>query len=113
MICLHLLCRACHNAPPHLNSRRLMQGFLYGRLCPGDNEYAHPLDLSPIVDLNQAKVVHIDMSEGEPQQVRACMGSACSVCTALQCMRALGMATALAALVQPSCDGLAVPYCRR
>lgn len=71
MACLRLSCRACHNAPPHLNSRRLMQGFLYGRLCPGDNEYAHPLDLSPIVDLNQAKVVHIDMAEGEPQQVRA------------------------------------------
>ena len=80
MACLRLSCRACHNAPPHLNNRRLMQGFLYGRLCPGDNEYAHPLDLSPIVDLNQAKVVHIDMAEGEPQQVRAEAWAAPAVC---------------------------------
>ncbi|GAX75117.1 hypothetical protein CEUSTIGMA_g2561.t1 [Chlamydomonas eustigma] len=57
---------ACHNAPAHLNSRRLMQGFLYGRLCPGDNEYAHPIDLCPIVDLNEGRVVHIDMPEGKP-----------------------------------------------
>jgi hypothetical protein len=34
-----------------------LQGFLYGRLCPGDNEYAHPLDMVPIVDLNEVRVV--------------------------------------------------------
>jgi Cu2+-containing amine oxidase len=61
--------RACHNAPAHLNSRRLMQGFLYGRLCPGDNEYAHPIDMCPIVDLNEERVVHIDMPEGKSPPV--------------------------------------------
>ncbi|KAG1658854.1 hypothetical protein FOA52_008811 [Chlamydomonas sp. UWO 241] len=60
---------ACHNAPAHLQSRRLMQGFLYGRLCPGDNEYAHPLDIVPIVDLNEARVVHIDMADGAPPKM--------------------------------------------
>ncbi len=62
--------RACHNAPAHLNQRRIMQGFIYGRTCPGDNEYAHPLDLCPIVDLNEMRVVHIDMAEGPPPKVR-------------------------------------------
>mmetsp|Transcript_22566 Transcript_22566/g.67197 ORF Transcript_22566/g.67197 Transcript_22566/m.67197 type:complete len:731 (-) Transcript_22566:1085-3277(-) len=57
---------ACHNAPKHLNQRRLMQGFLYGRMCDGDNEYAHPLDMVPIVDLNERRVVHIDMADGAP-----------------------------------------------
>lgn len=58
---------ACHNAPEHLNHRRLMQGFLYMRHMPGDNEYAHPLDLAPIVDLNTAEVVHIDMYDTPPK----------------------------------------------
>lgn len=53
---------ACHNAPDHLNHRRLMQGFLYLKLAGRyDNEYAHPIDMVPIVDLNLGKVVHIDM----------------------------------------------------
>ncbi|GLI66897.1 hypothetical protein VaNZ11_010924 [Volvox africanus] len=53
---------ACHNAPEHLNHRRLMQGFLYLKLDGKyDNEYAHPIDMVPIVDLNLGKVVHIDM----------------------------------------------------
>ncbi|KAG2422471.1 hypothetical protein HXX76_015995 [Chlamydomonas incerta] len=52
---------ACHNAPRHLAGRRLMQGFLYLKLRGGhDNEYAHPLDLTPIVDLNSREVVHMD-----------------------------------------------------
>eukprot|EP00198_Chlamydomonas_reinhardtii_P010994 XP_001700331.1 copper amine oxidase [Chlamydomonas reinhardtii] len=52
---------ACHNAPRHLAGRRLMQGFLYLKLRGGhDNEYAHPLDLTPIVDLNTREVVHMD-----------------------------------------------------
>lgn len=33
-----------------------MQGFLYVRSCKADNEYAHPLDLCPLVDLNLGKV---------------------------------------------------------
>ena len=46
-----------------------MQGFFYGRLYEGDNEYAHPLDLCPIVDLNEGRVVHIDMEEGKVPKV--------------------------------------------
>jgi len=33
-----------------------LQGFLYVRSCKADNEYAHPLDLCPLVDLNLGKV---------------------------------------------------------
>ncbi|KAJ9529491.1 hypothetical protein QJQ45_013830 [Haematococcus lacustris] len=57
---------ACHGAPEHLNHRRLMQGFLYLRTRAGDNEYAHPLDLVPIVDLNSGQVVHIDKYSRAP-----------------------------------------------
>jgi len=57
---------ACHGAPDHLNHRRLMQGFLYVRTRPGDNEYAHPIDLVPIVDLNAGRVVHVDMYDRPP-----------------------------------------------
>jgi hypothetical protein len=32
------------------------QGFLYVRSSKVDNEYAHPLDLCPLVDLNLGKV---------------------------------------------------------
>ena len=51
-----------HGTPDHLKGRRLMQGFLYVRSGdPRDNEYAHPLDLVPLVDLNEERVVHVDM----------------------------------------------------
>jgi len=30
--------------------------FTYLKLCPDDNEYAHPLDVVPIVDLNSGEV---------------------------------------------------------
>lgn len=33
-----------------------MQVFTYFKLSPDDNEYAHPLDVVPIVDLNSNKV---------------------------------------------------------
>ncbi|GFR44735.1 hypothetical protein Agub_g6063 [Astrephomene gubernaculifera] len=58
---------ACHHAPQEFNHRRLMQGFLYLKLSgPHDNEYAHPLDLVPLVDLNERKVIHIDMYSRPP-----------------------------------------------
>jgi primary-amine oxidase len=37
-----------------------------------DNEYAHPLDLVPLVDLNLGKVVHVDMYD-QPAQLPAMM----------------------------------------
>lgn len=39
----------------------VLQAFLYVRTCKDDNEYAHPLDLVPLVDLNLGRVVHVDM----------------------------------------------------
>lgn len=50
-----------NGTPEEYKGRRLMQGFLYVRSCKADNEYAHPLDLCPLVDLNLGKVVHVDM----------------------------------------------------
>ena len=35
---------------------RLIQTFMYVRTSPDDNHYAHPLDFTPIVDLNLEKV---------------------------------------------------------
>lgn len=46
----------------------LLQGFLYVRTCKSDNEYAHPLDMCPLVDLNLGKVIHIDMYD-EPARM--------------------------------------------
>lgn len=45
---------------PPLN-RTLPQGFLYMRSCKSDNEYAHPLDMVPLIDLDEGKVLHVDM----------------------------------------------------
>lgn len=39
---------------------RLVQTFLYARDDPEDNQYAHPIDILPVVDLNAGKVVQID-----------------------------------------------------
>ncbi|PNH03386.1 Primary amine oxidase, partial [Tetrabaena socialis] len=65
---------ACHNAPEHLNHRRLMQGFLYLKLAgQSDNEYAHPIDMVPIVDLNLGKVLHIDMYDLPAPVPRGCI----------------------------------------
>lgn len=45
-----------NGTPEEYKGRRLMQGFLYVRSCKADNEYAHPLDMCPLVDLNLGKV---------------------------------------------------------
>lgn len=45
-----------------------LQGFLYVRTCKSDNEYAHPLDMCPLVDLNLGKVIHVDMYD-EPARM--------------------------------------------
>eukprot|EP01025_Chloroclados_australasicus_P031457 TRINITY_DN3179_c0_g5_i1.p1 TRINITY_DN3179_c0_g5~~TRINITY_DN3179_c0_g5_i1.p1 ORF type:complete len:672 (-),score=75.87 TRINITY_DN3179_c0_g5_i1:433-2448(-) len=42
---------------------RQLQIFLYKASFPDDNAYAHPLDIVPIVDLNQKKVAKIDIPE--------------------------------------------------
>lgn len=47
---------------------RLVQLFLYKRLSPNDNQYAHPIDMVPVVCLEKGVVVHIDASE-TPQKV--------------------------------------------
>lgn len=40
---------------------------MYYKACPDDNEYAHPMDLCPVVDLNQRRVIHIDAYDTAPQ----------------------------------------------
>jgi len=56
-----------HGTPEGYEGRRLMQGFLYMRSTREDNEYAHPLDLVPLVDLNLGKVIHVDMYDKPAQ----------------------------------------------
>ncbi|KAG0175739.1 hypothetical protein DFQ28_003217 [Apophysomyces sp. BC1034] len=40
--------------------KRLMQALMYMRTCEDDNQYAHPLDFVPIIDLGQMKVIDIE-----------------------------------------------------
>ncbi len=47
---------------------RLVQLFLYKRTNPNDNQYAHPIDMVPVVCLETGQVEHIDASE-EPQKI--------------------------------------------
>lgn len=54
-------CWAMAQVPNEYKSRRVMQGFLYFRNFDIDNEYAHPLDMTPIVDLDERRVVHIEL----------------------------------------------------
>lgn len=63
---------AVHCGPENLNNRRLMQGFLYQKLSANDNEYAHPLDLVPLVDLNEEAVIHVDMYDVVPRVPMEC-----------------------------------------
>ncbi|KAI8150162.1 copper amine oxidase [Fennellomyces sp. T-0311] len=41
-------------------SKRMMQALMYMRTCEEDNQYAHPLDFVPIIDLGTMKVVAIE-----------------------------------------------------
>ncbi|KAI0263644.1 copper amine oxidase [Gloeopeniophorella convolvens] len=47
-------------------SLRLQQALLFARFSEHDNLYAHPLDFVPIVDMNAAKVIHIDFPGAYP-----------------------------------------------
>lgn len=42
-------------------SERAIQTFLYMRTCMEDNAYAHPLDMTPIVDMSSKRVIRIDL----------------------------------------------------
>ncbi|QFZ30419.1 putative peroxisomal primary amine oxidase [Clavispora lusitaniae] len=42
-------------------SRRLQQALMYWRSDEDDSQYSHPLDFCPIVDMNEGKVVYIDI----------------------------------------------------
>eukprot|EP00879_Flechtneria_rotunda_P005364 GHRR01005651.1.p1 GENE.GHRR01005651.1~~GHRR01005651.1.p1 ORF type:complete len:562 (+),score=120.19 GHRR01005651.1:811-2496(+) len=57
---------AIHACPVEWKGRRLMQVFMYYKACPDDNEYAHPMDLCPVVDLNVNRVIHIDAYPSPP-----------------------------------------------
>ncbi|KAF9881752.1 peroxisomal copper amine oxidase [Colletotrichum karsti] len=41
--------------------RRLQQGIVYYRNSPDDNQYAHPLDFSVVVDTEKAEVLSVDI----------------------------------------------------
>ncbi|CDH57012.1 peroxisomal copper amine oxidase [Lichtheimia corymbifera JMRC:FSU:9682] len=41
-------------------AKRMMQAFLYMRTCEDDNQYAHPLDFVPIIDLGKMEIVSIE-----------------------------------------------------
>lgn len=42
-------------------SRRLQQALMYWRSDEDDSQYSHPLDFCPIVDMNEGKVIYIDI----------------------------------------------------
>lgn len=42
-------------------SRRLQQALMYWRSDEDDSHYSHPLDFCPIVDMNEGKVIYIDI----------------------------------------------------
>ncbi|KAI8097629.1 copper amine oxidase [Halteromyces radiatus] len=44
---------------PESHKRRLMQGVMYARTSMDDNQYAHPLDIFPIYDVNTQQVIEI------------------------------------------------------
>jgi primary-amine oxidase len=47
---------AIHACPEEWQGRRLMQVFTYYKEGPDDNEYAHPMDVTPVVDLYSRQV---------------------------------------------------------
>jgi hypothetical protein len=56
---------------------------------PNDNQYAHPIDMVPVVDLNLRKVVHVDRWVLMRQGTWACWGQA--GVPAMVCWHALAM----------------------
>jgi primary-amine oxidase len=56
---------------PEDSTRRLpcAQGFTYLQSSPNDNQYAHPLDLVPIVDLNERRVIRVDCFPEAPKKL--------------------------------------------
>jgi primary-amine oxidase len=55
--------------------RRLIQVFCYLRLVPDDNEYAHPLDILPLVDLLSERVISVEKYEHAPPVPRGDNGN--------------------------------------
>lgn len=49
-----LHCYAVNDTPTGL--KRVIQLFMYVRSSPDDNHYAHPIDFTPVADLNLRKV---------------------------------------------------------
>ncbi|KAL1931911.1 hypothetical protein VTP01DRAFT_8967 [Rhizomucor pusillus] len=42
-----------------IKGKRLMQALVYYRTSPDDNQYAHPLDFTPLYDVNEKKVLDV------------------------------------------------------
>ncbi|XP_037032511.1 copper amine oxidase 1-like [Bradysia coprophila] len=49
-----------YNGEPEFASKRAVQLFMYARMFPEDNHYAHPLDFVVVVDLNAFEVILIE-----------------------------------------------------
>ncbi|WOO76477.1 Copper amine oxidase 1 [Vanrija pseudolonga] len=49
-------------------NRRLQQCFLFARLRPGDNLYAHPLDMIPVMDSHTGEIITIDYPPNNPDE---------------------------------------------
>lgn len=54
---------------------RMMQVFTYMKPGPHDNEYAHPLDVVPVVDLNSREVVEIEAYKTPPTKIPTAKGN--------------------------------------
>ncbi|KAI8141003.1 copper amine oxidase [Fennellomyces sp. T-0311] len=46
-----------------IKGKRLVQAIMYLRTSPDDNQYAHPLDIHPLYDINEKKVIRVFIAE--------------------------------------------------
>jgi len=58
-----------YSGEPDHCGRRLIQTFLYYTAFEDDNQYAHPIDFVPVVDINERKVLKLDFLSSSPLQV--------------------------------------------
>lgn len=54
--------------------RRLQQGIVYYRNSPGDNQYAHPLDFSVVVDTEKEEVLAVDIRHVNGERTKVPLG---------------------------------------
>jgi primary-amine oxidase len=54
--------------------RRLQQGMVYYRNSPGDNQYAHPLDFSIVIDTEKEEVLAVDIRRVNGERTKVPLG---------------------------------------